>query len=61
MERKKENNINRKGHKKKINYTPPVYPAVYIPVPDLDWKKLGGKNIPCCMKLLVYIITKVLP
>jgi len=61
MEKEKIDNKNRKGQKKRTKYTPPVYPVVDIPIPDLDWKKLSGKNIPCCMRLLVYLITKVLP
>jgi hypothetical protein len=60
MKSEKINNTNTQGQKKKTNSTLPVYPVVDIPVPDLDWKKLSGKNLPCCMRLFGYVITKVL-
>ena len=37
-------------------FTPPVYPVVDIPVPELDWNKLSGKNSPWYIRLLVSII-----
>ena len=55
-ERKRTNNIHRKVQKNRTKYTPPFYPVVDIPVPDLDWNKLRRKNSPWYLRLLVSII-----
>ena len=41
-------------------YTPPIYPLVNIPVPDVDLEKLSRKISSWYVRLLVYIVAKVL-
>jgi hypothetical protein len=52
---------NRKAKNEKTTHTPPVYPVVDIPVPDLDLNTMSGNHSPWYFRLLVYIVAKVLP
>ncbi len=51
---------NRHAKNEKTTHTPPVYPVVDIPVPDLDLDTLSGKHSPWYLRLLVYVVAKVL-
>jgi hypothetical protein len=61
MEKAVTKHEKRKNQKEETTYTSPVYPAVDTPVPDVDLNTLSGKNIPWYIRLLVYVIAKVLP
>lgn len=52
---------NRKVKNEKTTYATPVYPVVDIPVPDLDLNTLIGKHSSWHLRLLVYVVAKVLP
>ena len=51
--------INRKDQKRSKKYAPPVYPEVDIPIPDLDWSKLRGKEYPWYIRLAACIISSI--
>ena len=61
MEKAATKHEKRKNQERKTTYTAPVYPAVDIPIPDVDLNTLSGKNSSWYMRLLVYVIAKVLP
>jgi hypothetical protein len=50
---------NRKDKREIVKYTPPVYPEVDMPVPELDWSKLRGKEHPWYMRLAAGIISSI--
>ena len=61
MEKSSTRYEKRKIQRKETKHPSPVYPAVDIPIPDVDLNTLSGKNSSWYMRLLVYVIAKVLP
>ena len=61
MEKAATKHEKRKNQERKTTYTAPVYPAVDTPVPDVALNTRSGKNSPWYIRLLVYVISKILP